>query len=166
MDRVPAFQRDLYEGAFRLADEGYYNGRVDSTTKNREAHWKNWWSFVEPLGVDPSLQDTAFRHQVRALTGFAALQRVCYYGQGKQVQAATVSGAITAIGQKIALEHQINPTKMPALDKLLPRISELLAGWAKMDPPTQKKLPVEADVPEFLSQVGGNCNTHPLTQAV
>ena len=35
-----------------------------------------------------------------------------------------------------------------------------------MDPPTQKKLPVEADVPEFLSQVGGNCNAHPLTQAV
>lgn len=55
---------------------------------------------------------------------------------------------------------------MPASDKLLPRIAEMLAGWAKLDPPTQKKLPVEADVPEFLSEMACACSASELTKAV
>ena len=94
------------------------------------------------------------------------MQRIGWYSRGKQVQAATVSGAITAVGQKIALEHQINPTKMPASDKLLPRISEMLAGWAKVDPPTSKKLPVESDVPELLSMVAMAGGATELTKSV
>jgi len=94
------------------------------------------------------------------------MQQIGYYGRRKQVQAATVSCAVMAIGQKIDVEHQINPTKMPASDKLLPRIAEMLARWAKLDPPTQKKLPVEADVPEFLSEIACACSASELTKAV
>ena len=30
----------------------------------------------------------------------------------------------------------------------------MLNGWAKADPPTQKQLPVEADVPEYMTSLG------------
>ena len=35
----------------------------------------------------------------------------------------------------------------------------MLAGWKKEDPPTVKKLPVEADVPELLSKLGAKPKT-------
>eukprot|EP00985_Skeletonema_marinoi_P013898 scaffold6992_cov241-Skeletonema_marinoi.AAC.1 len=39
-------------------------------------------------------------------------------------------------------------------------------GWRKEDPPTEKKLPVEADVPEFLADMGRQAQATPLQQAV
>ena len=39
-------------------------------------------------------------------------------------------------------------------------------GWRKEDPPTEKKLPVEADVPEYLADMGRNAFATPLQQAV
>ena len=35
----------------------------------------------------------------------------------------------------------------------MPRLKQTLDGWRKSDPPTRKKLPVEADVPEYLAEV-------------
>ena len=70
------------------------------------------------------------------------------------MQAPTVSSAITAIGKAIALVHGINPTKCPMSEKFLPRLQEMFEGWRKEDPPTMKKLPVEADLPERLVAVG------------
>ena len=37
---------------------------------------------------------------------------------------------------------------------VLPRLQQMLDGFRKVDPPTTKQLPVEADVPEFLVQLG------------
>jgi len=39
-------------------------------------------------------------------------------------------------------------------------------GWRKEDPPTEKKLPVEADVPEFLADIGRQAHATPLQKAV
>ena len=36
----------------------------------------------------------------------------------------------------------------------LPKIAQTLDGWAKEDPPTVKKLPVEVDVVEWLVRCG------------
>ncbi len=72
----------------------------------------------------------------------------------KQIQAGSVSSAITAIGQAIALAINTNPTKIVGSDKLLPCLQQILDGFRKADPPTTKQLPVEADVPEFLVQLG------------
>ena len=77
-----------------------------------------------------------------------------YFGRGKQAQASTVAGAITAVGQTISLAHKKNPTKMPHSEKLLPRLQEMLAGFLKEDPATNKKSPVEVDVPEYLAEMG------------
>jgi hypothetical protein len=105
------------------------------------------------MGVDPFLQDIPFTVQVCILKGFAGQVRTGYYGQEKQVQAGSVS-AIMAIGQVIGLATNTNPTKIVGFDKLLPRLQQMLDGFHKADPPTTKQLPVEADVPEFLVELG------------
>jgi hypothetical protein len=44
----------------------------------------------------------------------------------------------------------VNPTKIAGSNRFLLQLQIQLAGYAKEDPPTKKKLPVEADVPELL----------------
>jgi hypothetical protein len=104
--------------------------------------------------------------KVRVLTGFAARIRQGFYGRGKRVAAGTVVGAITAVGQEIALACGTNPTKMTGSERLLPRLSQILDGWRKEDPPTTKQLPVEADVPELLAENGRNGNATVLDRAI
>ena len=101
--------------------------------------------------MDPELQDTPFRDQVRCLSVFGGLSQTSYFGRGKQVQARKVAGAITAVGKTIAMAHQINPTKMPHSDKLLAQFQEMLERFRKKDPATNKKSLVEVDVPEYLA---------------
>jgi len=57
---------------------------------------------------------------------------------------------LTAVGKEISLVHELDLTKVKGTDKFVPRIQEMLEGWAKDDPVTIKKLPVEADVPELI----------------
>jgi hypothetical protein len=59
-----------------------------------------------------------------------------------------------AVGQAIALATNTNPTKLVGSNKLLPRLQQMLDGFRKANPPTTKQLPVEADVPEFLVELG------------
>ena len=74
-----------------------------------------------------------------------------YFNRGRnQVRATTVSSALTAIGKACALAHGINPMKCKYSEKFLPRLQEMLDCMRKVDPPTEKELPVEADVPEIL----------------
>jgi hypothetical protein len=47
-----------------------------------------------------------------------------------------------------------NPTKVLGSEKFLPALQIMIDGYTKADPPTQKKLPVEADVPELLIEMG------------
>jgi hypothetical protein len=136
------------------------------TSKGRETCWSRWAAYVAPMGVDPFLQDTPFTNRVRLLTGFAGRVRTGYYGQGKQIQAGSVSSAITAVSQAIALATNTNPTKIVGSDKLLPRLQQMLDGFRKADPPTTKQLPVEADVPEFRVQLGLSPEARELDRAI
>ncbi len=113
--------------------------------------WRNWASYVQPLGLDPLLQNTPYVHAVRELTGFAGRVQTGYYGRGRQITAPAVNSYITAIGTTIALATGTNPTKIRGQDKLIPRLAQLMAGWKKDDPPTLKKLPVGIDIPEYIS---------------
>ena len=38
-----------------------------------------------------------------------------------------------------------------AQDRLVPRLAQMLQGFEKTDPPTIKKLPIEIDIPEYIS---------------
>jgi hypothetical protein len=118
------------------------------------------------MGVDPYLQDTPFTIRLRLLSGFTGRVRTGYYSRGKQVQACSVSSAITAVGQAIALATNTNPTKIVGSDKLLPQIQKLMDGFSKADPPTTKQLPVEADVPEYLVNLGQESDARELDRAV
>ena len=122
--------------------------------------------YVRPLGLDPFVQGIEYTTKVRALTGFAARVRQGFFGRGKHVATGTVVGAITAIGQEVALVCGSNPTKILGSDKLLPRLSQTFDGWRKEDPPTTKQLPVEADVPELLAERGRDGTASSLDQAI
>jgi hypothetical protein len=104
--------------------------------------------------------------KVRVLSGFAA--RVCrgLYGQGKLVQTRTVVGALTAVGQEIALACGKNPTKVTGSKKHLPRLQQIYDGWQIEDPPTTTQLPAEADVPELLAKKGCNGLLTELERAI
>jgi hypothetical protein len=58
------------------------------------------------------------------------------------------------IGQTIALAHNNNPTKVNSSDNFLLALQVMLDGYSKSDPPTRKMLPVEADVPDLLVEMG------------
>jgi hypothetical protein len=118
------------------------------------------------MGFDPYLQSTTFEQRIRGLTGFAQRVRTGYYGRGRQVQAPTVTGAITAIGQTISLAIGHNPTKVIGSDKFLPALQVMIDGFAKDDPPTRKMLPVESDVPELLVEMGYGKSGTAHTRAV
>jgi hypothetical protein len=82
------------------------------------------------------------------------------------VSAQTVASALTAVGQTISLAIGHNPIKLSGSEKLLPRLAQTLDGWRKADPATSKKLPVEADVPEYLCRVGTSPRATALEAAV
>ncbi len=42
----------------------------------------------------------------------------------------------------------------------------MLNGWKKFDPPTQKMLPVEVDVPEYMASLGALPGATPLDTAM
>jgi hypothetical protein len=50
----------------------------------------------------------------------------------------------------IVLACNSNPTKVTGLEHFLPRLQIMLDGYRKVDPPTKKMLPIQADVPELL----------------
>jgi len=150
VDSLPANLRDSYARDFRLADDAFYSGRLEATSRGREKYWNHWQKYLAPVGVDPYLQGTNFQKRIRLLSGFAARVRTGYYGNGKQVKNCTVSSAITAVGQTIALVCDSNPTKIVGSERLLPRLQIMLDGYRKVNPATRKKLPVQSDVPELL----------------
>jgi hypothetical protein len=166
LDRLPPELKSGYARDFHAAEEAFQSGRVAQTTRNRGSCWDHWYSYVKPMGVDPYLQTTPFGPCCWCLMGFAAWIRSGYFGQGQQVQASTVSSTITAVGKKIALDTNTNPTKITGSDKFLSCLQELLDGYRLKDPPTEKKLPVEADIPELLFNMGYGPSGMPLGQAV
>ena len=156
----------MYESDFRAADEAYYSGRVAAATKARESVWSNWERYVAPLGLDPFLEMATHSNRIRALSGFAARARTGFFGRGRTVQSGTVSSQLSSIGSSIAMATGANPTKVHGSDKYAPRLSQMLDGMSRADPPTEKKLPVEADVPEWLAMAGTAPGATELIKAV
>ncbi len=115
--------------------------------------------YEAPVGADPYLQDTDFSTRFRLLSGFAA--RVCtgYYGKGNQVKNCKVDSVLTVIGQTILPASDANPTKVMGSECLLPRLQVMLDGYRKVDLPTQKKLPVQANIPELLVETAHQAGT-------
>ncbi len=150
VDHLPAHLRDSYAHDFHLADNAFHSRQLEATSRGRKNYWDHWQKYAAHVGVDPYLQDTPFSKQIRLLSRFAAQVRAGYYGKGNQVKNCTVSSALMAIGQTITLACNSNPTKVVGLECLLPCLQVMLDGYRKGDPPTRKKLPVQANVLELL----------------
>ncbi len=71
-----------------------------------------------------------------------------------------------AVGQTIAMAIGDNPTKVLVSDKFLPALQVMIKVYAKADPPMQKMLPVETDVPELLVKMGYGSLGSSHTQAI
>jgi hypothetical protein len=112
--------------------------------------WNNWTSYLKPLGLEPTLQNVPYIEWSQVLTGFAQRIREGYYGRGSQVRANTICSALTAVGQTIDLAHGNNPTKLAGSKQFIPQLQQVLDVYRKEGPVSLKKLPVEANVPEFL----------------
>ncbi len=166
LDRIQPELRNGYARDFHLADKAFWAGQLEATAKNRETRWQNWCAYVQPLGVDPYLDVTPFQTRVQCLTGFAQQVRSGSFGHGRQVQSTTVSQAITAVGQTIALARNINLTKVTSSEKFLPMIQVMLDGYNKTNPPTRKMLPVESDVLELMVDLGYGKNGTAHSQAI
>jgi hypothetical protein len=82
------------------------------------------------------------------------------------VRVVTISSSISAIGQTITLEYKHNPFKIAGTNKFHPQIADRLVAWRKEAHPSTKKLPVEADITEFLVNVGQNSHTSLLKQTI
>jgi hypothetical protein len=52
-----------------------------------------------------------------------------YYGRGQKVQSSTVSSAITAIGETIAMACKDNPTKVMGSNKFLPELQVMIEAY-------------------------------------
>jgi hypothetical protein len=150
VDSLLAYLRNSYTSDFCAVDAAFHTGRLEATSRGQEKYWTHWQQDVLPVGVDPYLQNAHFSQRIRLLSGFAARVRTGYFGNGRQVKGCTVSSAITAIGQMVALACDAKTTKVVGSKWLLPRLQIMLDGYRKVDPATQKKLPVQSDVPELL----------------
>jgi len=129
---------------------------VASTTDTKAKYRREWFAYCEPLGVDPYLakETTSFQVRARILSGFAARMRRGAFGRGRQIGAGSVATALTAVGQAISLDTGINPAKNEGSKELIYPLQVMMSGFKKEDPATVKKLPVEADIPNFLAGLG------------
>jgi hypothetical protein len=114
---------------------------------------------------------TLFYRTPRSLTESASSQA----SQDESVQATTVkenrSKLEASLAQSRPLARQLLRPRTPVpqivgSDKLLPCLQQMLDGFRKADPPTTKQLPVEADVPEFLVQLGLSLEARELDSAI
>ncbi len=166
MNGLPPKHRAWYARDFCLAAVAFHAGRLAATTATRESCWKNWVANVPTVGVDPSLQGVPFGTKSRLLTGFAQRVREEYYGRGTTVRAGTVCTAIMAIGQTIAMVHRENPTKTLGSERFFPCLQQCIDGFRKQDPVSQKKLPVEVDIPKYLVECTLDPSANELHKAV
>ena len=127
---------------------------------------ENWFSFVRPLGVDIWLQDATYQQRGRCLKGFSACVRLGRYVQGGGVEIDRVSGDLSAVGTKVPLAYEGNPTKSQGKKTLVPRLAQMMEVWRKYDPLTKKKIPVGIDVPEVLVELGMERDATEIVKAV
>ena len=162
---LPTHLKDRYEGYRRTADEGIRTARVDETTKNRNKYFNAWSVFLHPLGVDPYLDNVPYDEAMHHITTFGGMVRQGDVGRGNQVQAGSVSTAISAVAQTIAMDHGTSPLN-DAQGNLHRPIKLMLAGFARADPPTEKKCAIGVDIPERLCKLGLTKGATPWLQAV
>ena len=62
--------------------------------------------------------------------------------------------------------HEVNSVKKLGSDKFVPRVEQMLTGFGKDNPAVASKMPVEEDVPEFLSDRSRIIGSSELFKAV
>lgn len=154
MANVSAEYKDIIKDLSLTADAGIRNSRLEETSNVSDKYWRHWVKLAGIMELDPYLDPgkVTYNERVRALTIFGAAVRQGLYGNCQQTASGTVSTAISAVGQEIAMAggSDFNPVKISGTNKFLHPIDRMLKGFRNEDPATVKKLPIEVDVPELL----------------
>ena len=148
-------ERRHFKSDFTAFAAACANAREEATSKTRKQYWTHWSAYAKSLRVCPYLvqRRTSYSTKVNALGGFAARVRSGRYGHGRQVTVARVRTIISSIGKTISMDTEHNPTLLKGSDSkiILPlQDAFTVTAWGKADGPTNKKLPVEVDVPAYL----------------
>ena len=114
---------------------------------------------MQPWGTDPYLGKTvSFTERMHHITNFGAMVRTGELGHGKQIRVGSVRTAITAIAQTIALDRGETPLHNELGEYHAP-LNLMLDGFKKEDPPSEKKLAVGIDIPEYCCEQGFKSKT-------
>ena len=145
------------------------HARVEATSQTRRKYWSHWRRYAKSFRTCAYLDKrrTSYKTKVNVVGGFAARVRTGYFGNNRQVSVATVRTALSAVGKTIAMDTGRNPLLLKGSDsKYLPPLQDALTSWRKNDGPTNKKLPVEVDVPAYLARTAYKTNESALDKRV
>ena len=118
--------------------------------------------------MDPFCEGVPDNYKVEFLCAFAAAVRTGTYGRGHQVRCGTVQLALRSIGSTCELAAKPNPTysnQHPNSTTYWKRISQLLEGYRRADPPSQAKLAVPVTVAHYHAQLA-TLSSNPKQQAI
>ena len=122
MDSLPTHLHDSYPRDFHLADDAFYSGQLEATSRGREEYWNHWQKYSAPVGVDPYLQITNVQKRIRLLSGFAARVRRGYWLRQESEQAIMVTENKLKIAQSVVrlrpLGRRLHRPVTPILPKL------------------------------------------------
>ena len=156
LELVPAQHQAYIYDLFATATEDVNNGVVASTEQERIKFfnaWKGWLSAYFPT-VRPDMLGISEAQKIDLLVTFGSYVRSGKLSRRKRkVRSATAAVSLRAIGTTLSLDGKPNPLEGPQ-GKLPKKISMLLEGYKRQDPPPEPKLAVPVAVPNEMYRIG------------
>ena len=122
--------------------------------KSQDNTWSIWCDFCAEHHVDPLLQ--AVTDPIPYLQVFAQRYRDGRLAKnGQPVRARTVEDALRAVGQTMA-SMGAKDHRLEGPNKLEYRLSQLIAGWKRMDPASVRVKPVPLSLIDYGYQMAAN----------
>jgi hypothetical protein len=152
LDAVPPQQQGYIKNLFGTAQSAIDFGVVASTTNERLRFWKAWVHFLAIYfpTYDEKLNTLSQQDRIDVLVCFAQHVRSGGVSKRKQhVRAQTVQVSLRAITSRFELDGEQSPVVTPQ-GKYHKKISQLIEGYKRHDPPPNFQLAVPLTVPAFM----------------
>ena len=128
------------------------DGVVAQTTRERIRfynYWVRWLSVLLP-SISPNLQELTREQQLHVLVAYGKYVRHGNLSRRKcKVRAETVALSFRSISLTLQLDGQLNPLETKE-GKFPKKISQLLEGYRRKDPPPKPQLAVPVQVPNRI----------------
>ena len=135
------------------SSEDVNDGVVAQTTRERQRfynYWVRWLSVLFPQ-ISPNLQELSKDHQLQVLVAYGRYVRYGNLSTRKgKVRAETVALSFRSISSTLQLDGKSNPLETKE-GKFPKKISQLLEGYRRKDPPSRPQLAVPVQVPNHIA---------------